>query len=367
MHPPGAAWVWDDFAFTQGASDLIGVLFLAIGVITFALRPYEPPSWALLSLSLAGERHVAHDVRAARRRAPLGSAVLPHPRRIRRLRAGAHGARVSGRASAAGAASAHPVADLRHRRPAGGRQSRGAGTRTTPAVFAYTRTIGSAAMLIGIAAIIGRCAELAMHTRDPLVAQRARILLAGAVLGIAPIAHRRSSCARASARSRSTTASCSGRSASSSSPLARVTVRRRCSTRASRCAGPCSTPPPSRSSRRPRMLLISVRPVRGGRAALSAALPLAALRRAPATVASIRSGRAFPSCCASTATSSAPPAASTAVLDVLAAAPARLCDARSSVAFLLAGGIGGIETVRGAGGVPRRRRAGRSPTSCSCS
>jgi class 3 adenylate cyclase len=39
------------------------------------------------------------------------------------------------------------------------------------------------------------------------------------------------------------------------------------------------------------------------------------------------------------------------VLDVLASAPARLCDARGGVAFLLADGIGGIETVRGAGGV----------------
>jgi hypothetical protein len=57
-----------------------------------------------------------------------------------------------------------------------------------PGIFAYTRTIGSTAMLIGIAAIIGRCLELAMHTRDPLVAQRARILLAGSVLGTMPIA-----------------------------------------------------------------------------------------------------------------------------------------------------------------------------------
>ena len=39
------------------------------------------------------------------------------------------------------------------------------------------------------------------------------------------------------------------------------------------------------------------------------------------------------------------------VLDVLASAPARLCDARGGVAFLLADGVGGIETVRGAGGV----------------
>jgi hypothetical protein len=44
-------WTAHDFLFTQGATDVIGLLFLIIGVSSFALRPYEAPSWALLALS----------------------------------------------------------------------------------------------------------------------------------------------------------------------------------------------------------------------------------------------------------------------------------------------------------------------------
>src|SRR5690606_4182806 len=53
---------------------------------------------------------------------------------------------------------------------------------------AYTRAVGAGALLVGMALLIGRCVQLALAGRDPLITQRARILLAGSVLGITPFA-----------------------------------------------------------------------------------------------------------------------------------------------------------------------------------
>ncbi|MDG2308618.1 MAG: adenylate/guanylate cyclase domain-containing protein [Candidatus Binatia bacterium] len=44
-------WSWRGVAFTEGGTDLIALLFMVLGLTTFALRPYEPESWALLVVS----------------------------------------------------------------------------------------------------------------------------------------------------------------------------------------------------------------------------------------------------------------------------------------------------------------------------
>ncbi len=44
-------WTWSGVAFTEGGTDLIALLFLVLGLTTFLLRPYEPESWALLVVS----------------------------------------------------------------------------------------------------------------------------------------------------------------------------------------------------------------------------------------------------------------------------------------------------------------------------
>jgi hypothetical protein len=44
-------WDWHDILFTKGAVDTIGVLFFVVAVISFAIRPYQPGSWALLILA----------------------------------------------------------------------------------------------------------------------------------------------------------------------------------------------------------------------------------------------------------------------------------------------------------------------------
>lgn len=184
---PVRPWQIEDFLFTQGASDFIGLLFLAVGVVTFVLRPYEPPSWALLSLSAVAS-------------GTLLTALLPiddaHPWSTRYFLF------VVGLVPYVPlhAALAFPVVTpVLVRRPrvlwliygAGVLQAvlnLAAWARDYQGPFAYTRTVGSGVMLAGIVLIVGRCVHLALRARDPLVAQRARILLAGSVLGIVPIA-----------------------------------------------------------------------------------------------------------------------------------------------------------------------------------
>jgi len=346
---PVKPWVWEDFVFTGGASDLIGILFLAVGVITFALRPYEPPSWALLSLcSLAGGALLttllpvddAHPWAAQYflvivgfvAYVPIHTALafpVVHPLLVRRPR-------ILWLIYAVGAAQA--AFNLI-----------GWYTHYQLGIFAYTRTIGSTAMLIGIAAIIGRCLELAMHTRDPLVAQRARILLAGSVLGTSPIAvvqFLREGFGKLEIDNRFlfwplgifvlALARVTVRPALMN---ARVAVRKAIIYTAAVAILTAAA-----------MLLASVRPY-----AVSILLfPL--LYFWPRFEARLDrrlypQRTRFPALLHELGDDLGAAASVAGVLDVLASAPARLCDARGGVAFLLADGIGGIETVRGAGGV----------------
>ncbi len=179
-------WRWQDFAFTQGPSDLIGVLFLAVGVITFALRPYEAVSWALLSLCAFTSGALFLTL------TPIDDA---HPFSTRYFLA------VLGFIPYVPfhTALAFPVA---HRLLAGRRVLwviYGAAALQAMVInigwsvgyagpFAYTRLANATVLILSMTVTVGRCAWLAVVGRDPLVAQRARILLAGALLGIAPFA-----------------------------------------------------------------------------------------------------------------------------------------------------------------------------------
>ncbi|MDX2170461.1 MAG: adenylate/guanylate cyclase domain-containing protein [Deltaproteobacteria bacterium] len=182
---PVRPWQWGDFAFTMGASDVIGVFFLAVGVVTFVLRPYELASWALLSLSTFVSAtlltvfvptdsggHAAYFLFCVGVviYLPFHTALaFPVPHRWLLERRG-----VLWAIYIAGMAQGGANLIAWHRQYVG--------------PFAYTRAVGSAVLLASISALIARSAGLALRASDPLVAQRARILLGGALLGIVPFA-----------------------------------------------------------------------------------------------------------------------------------------------------------------------------------
>jgi len=184
---PVRPWQWEDFAFTQGASDFIGLLFLAVGAITFVLRPYEIPSWALLTscsfasgtlLTVFVPIDAAHVWNAryflfavgvvpyllfhAGLAFPVVQPLLVRSSRILWL--------------IYGAALLQVIANLT------------AWQMHYVGRFAYTRTVGASVLLLSSVFFVARCAWLAMRTSDRLAAQRARILLAGAALGMGPFA-----------------------------------------------------------------------------------------------------------------------------------------------------------------------------------
>lgn len=51
---PVERWTWAGVAFTEGGTDLIAFLFFVVGISTFWLRPWEPDSWALLAMATVG-------------------------------------------------------------------------------------------------------------------------------------------------------------------------------------------------------------------------------------------------------------------------------------------------------------------------
>jgi hypothetical protein len=48
---PVADWTWRDALFMHGLIDLLALLFVATALTSFALRPWEATSWAILSLA----------------------------------------------------------------------------------------------------------------------------------------------------------------------------------------------------------------------------------------------------------------------------------------------------------------------------
>lgn len=339
-------WRVEDFLFTQGASDVIGLLFLAVGVVTFALRPYEPPSWALLSLCALCSGTLlttlipiddGHPWAARYFLALVGFiAYVPwhtglafpvvHPILVRRPR-------ILRLIYGAGAAQAlfNLIAWQRHYQ----------------GLFGYARTVGSAVLLLGILLIVARCLYLALSARDPLVAQRARILLAGSVLGSVPIAivqFLRETFGALEVDNRFllwplglfvlALARVTVRPALMN---ARIAVRKAVLYTAAVVVLTVAA-----------MLLASVRPY----AVAALLFPLLYFwpRFESRLNRRLYPERArFPLLLHEMGDALGAADTTAAVLDVLAAAPARLCDARSAVAFLLPGGVGADETVRWSG------------------
>ena len=177
-------WSWHDFLFTMGATDIIGLLFVVVGIASFALRPYEMASWALLSMaSFSGGAMLTLFLPLDRAHvwnalyfltvvgfvpyAPLhGALAFPvvHPllRRCSTLRI------------LYGLAAAQVTINL------------AAWWFDYAGPLAYSRALASAMTLLSIVIFMGRCLQLALRSDDPLVAQRARILLAGSVIGLMP-------------------------------------------------------------------------------------------------------------------------------------------------------------------------------------
>ncbi len=183
---PVREWRAADAWYTQGAIDLLGVLFAVLGVATFLVRPWRPASWAALAFStLSGglltmlyvPSDPAHPLRALYFSSVLGLVfVAPFHEAL-----------------------AFPVV---HRRLARGNGPLlavyGLGALLSglnlislylqPDFFPVSSAVGSGVFLISTLTMVGRFAWLAARAREPLVAQRARILLAGTLLGFVPVA-----------------------------------------------------------------------------------------------------------------------------------------------------------------------------------
>jgi class 3 adenylate cyclase len=184
---PVRPWRWGDAVFTEGATALIGLLFFVVGATAFFLRPYETASWALLILC------------------SLSSGILTTlliPIGHRETLATLYFMTVAGFIAYVPfhTGLALPVVHpLLRRRPyilkviygIAALQVAlyiGAWFADWTGMFRYARSIGSMALLLSIALFVGRCVQLSWYSEDRLVAQRARILLAGTVFGLAPVA-----------------------------------------------------------------------------------------------------------------------------------------------------------------------------------
>ncbi|MCK6554506.1 adenylate/guanylate cyclase domain-containing protein [Candidatus Binatia bacterium] len=342
-------WEWDDFVFTQGATDVIALLFLFVGVTVFLLRPYETPSWALLSLcSVVGGTLLtgfvpideAHGWNADYFFFVVGlvpyvpfhmllAFPVVHPLLVRRpgvlwwvYGAGA----LQAAANLAGA---------------------GAGFE---GVFAYARNISAGVLLIGLGAFTFRCARLAVHRADPLVAQRARILLAGVVVGLMPfglVQFARETFGALEIDSRFLTWPV----AVFVLALARVTLRPALMNARIAVRKAVLYTAAVAILSVVAFLLVSVRPYAVG------ALLFPLLYFWPRFEARLNS-RLYPQrarfaeLLRDVGTDLAAAVTVPDVLDVAALAPARLCDARSTVAFLLPGAVDDREHSRAAGVVP---------------
>jgi class 3 adenylate cyclase len=180
---PVADWTWRDALFTHGLIDILALLFVATALTSFALRPYEATSWAILTLASVTGSVLTVSLLPEGRSSPQGIylsslfGVLPftilhadlafpvvHPLLLRR----------STVVTLYGLGAVHAAVQV------------GAWSLGWWGPFRHIGTVGTSLALIAVLVFIARSSVLAMRTRDPLVAQRARILLAAAVLGAGP-------------------------------------------------------------------------------------------------------------------------------------------------------------------------------------
>ncbi|MCP4005571.1 MAG: hypothetical protein GY725_15385 [bacterium] len=180
---PVANWTWTDAAFTHGLIDLLALLFMATALTSFFLRPYETTSWGVLGLasisgSLIAVSPLPNDDSGFQATfesflnglLPVvilhASLVFPviHPLILRR----------SSLVSLYGLGAVHVAAQIV------------AGMLGWWGPFRHIGTFGGILMLTGVFVFVVRSGALGFRTRDPLVAQRARILLVAVLLGGGP-------------------------------------------------------------------------------------------------------------------------------------------------------------------------------------
>jgi class 3 adenylate cyclase len=182
---PVRAWTWDDVLFAEGATLAVGALFAIVGIGTFMLRPYRDTSWALLILCCASGGLVSNlfiqigpqdIVKAAYFRLMVGfvcfatfhcALAMPvlHPVLVRRPRV------VLLLYAGALLLAAFQFTGW---------------LNDWPGPFAYSGLVDNLLLLLGLVLLTGRCTLLSFSARDPLIRQRARILLIGALVGIGP-------------------------------------------------------------------------------------------------------------------------------------------------------------------------------------
>jgi len=174
---------WADVVYAEGGAIALGALFFMVGAVTFALRPWAVESWALLALCTVAGGFLtmllsgvgqAKPVYAIYFRTMLGflAAVPIHAglafpvvhrsllRRPPRVLYGIYALGVLHAAAHIAAWYTEYAGPLR-----------------------YIGIFDTSLLLAVTLFFVGRCGVLAMKTSDPLVAQRARILLAGALFG----------------------------------------------------------------------------------------------------------------------------------------------------------------------------------------
>ncbi|HYD47757.1 MAG TPA: adenylate/guanylate cyclase domain-containing protein [Terriglobales bacterium] len=177
-------WEWSDALFTEGATVIIGFLYFVVGVTTFALRPYELASWALLSLCCFSGGVLTTLLVPMSWNEPLGIAyfltvigLVPF--------------------TIIHAAFAFPVPHtlLTRYYTATLRVVYGLGLlQLTYSLWSWyamershSRQAGSIWLLIALLLFEARCLAQSFRADDRIVRQRARILLAGSILGLGPV------------------------------------------------------------------------------------------------------------------------------------------------------------------------------------
>jgi class 3 adenylate cyclase len=180
-------WEWEDVLFAEGTTIGLAALFVVVGVTSFLLRPFAASSWALLTLCTAAgglltTRFLPDPMTATQAlyfRTMVGVvAVVPFH-----------------------AGLAFPVVHpLLVRRPRILLLIYALGLSVTATQFMgwYTEWAGplrhagggldTSVLLAAMLFFVARCSVLAVRARDPLIGQRARILVAGTLAGVVPMA-----------------------------------------------------------------------------------------------------------------------------------------------------------------------------------
>ncbi len=175
---------WGDVVYAEGGAIALGALFFLVGAVTFALRPWAVESWALLSLCAVAGGFLtmllsgvgpAKPVYVIYFRSTLGLlAAVPihaglafpvtHPLLLRGRRRVLYGIYALG--------AIHAAAQIT------------AWATDYAGPLRFIGIVDTSLLLAVTLFFVGRCFVLAMRASDALVAQRARILLAGALFGM---------------------------------------------------------------------------------------------------------------------------------------------------------------------------------------